>query len=348
MAASHIFAKTLYVSRMDIFLEQELVLQIIADLPLSAALKVRCVCVSLRRLVKEAGLEPLEAGLSLVATIYGLQQQRNLIALFRVERALHTASYQVARRHFLYSQDEVSGEMYCILVDWLIAVHYKFKLAEESLELAIHIIVSFMAAVYVSRSRFQTLGVTALYIACKIRQGFALSLDFLSYITDHSSLIYDIMSMESDICMQVNVNATLPLPVEFLPRYLKAAFLGNITRLSNFSKPYSIALFFVDVSSTDQEFAGYRPSLLAAAAVVCALRVLGHKEWSPQMEYYTSYSWDTVFAVSNQLIFRGGSLHTASLQLKYGSNRFGGYGNEDQKNGCLGDINLFYEKHVCL
>ena len=348
MAASDISTKSPHKRRMDTSLGEELVLQIITALPLSAALKARCVCVAWKRLVKEAGLEPLEAGVSLIATIHGMQQQKNLLAMFRAERALYTTSYQVAKRQFLRSQDEVSGEMHSVLVNWLILVHYKFKLNEDSLELAIHFIVSFMTAVQVSRRRYQTLGVAALYIACKIKQGFALRLDFLSDITDHSSLIYDIMFMESEICRRVNVNATVPLPVEFLPRFLKAAFLGSITRLSNFSKPYSIALFFLDVSFTDEACAGHRPSLLAAAAVVCALRVLGYKEWSPHLEYYTQHSWDTVLAVSNHLVFRGGSLESESLQLKYESARFGGYGKEDQQNGCFGDISLFYEQHVCL
>ena len=244
MAASDISTKSPHKRRMDTSLGEELVLQIITALPLSAALKARCVCVAWKRLVKEAGLEPLEAGVSLIATIHGMQQQKNLLAMFRAERALYTTSYQVAKRQFLRSQDEVSGEMHSVLVNWLILVHYKFKLNEDSLELAIHFIVSFMTAVQVSRRRYQTLGVAALY-ARKIKQGFALRLDFLSDITDHSSLIYDIMFMESEICRRVryNVNATVPLPVEFLPRFLKAAFLGSITRLSNFSKPYSIAIF---------------------------------------------------------------------------------------------------------
>jgi hypothetical protein len=57
-----------------------------------------------------------------------------------------------------------------ILIDWLIDVHMKFRLNEDTLYITINMIDRFLAIVSVSKQKLQLVGVAALFIACKFEE----------------------------------------------------------------------------------------------------------------------------------------------------------------------------------
>ncbi len=69
--------------------------------------------------------------------------------------------------HLYEGQPEVTESMRAILVDWLAEVHYKLKLMPETLFLIVQLVDSYLKACEVKKSRFQLLGVAAIYIAAK-------------------------------------------------------------------------------------------------------------------------------------------------------------------------------------
>lgn len=74
--------------------------------------------------------------------------------------------------------------MRAILVDWLIEVHFKFKLREETLFISITIIDRFLEKTKVNKSRLQLVGVAALLIASKYEEIYPPELNDFVYITD--------------------------------------------------------------------------------------------------------------------------------------------------------------------
>ena len=76
--------------------------------------------------------------------------------------------------------------MRAILIDWLVEVHLKFKLLQETLFLTINIIDRFLERVTLSKSKLQLLGVTALFIASKYEEIYPPELKDFIYITDRA------------------------------------------------------------------------------------------------------------------------------------------------------------------
>lgn len=72
--------------------------------------------------------------------------------------------------NFMAFQTDINEEMRVVLVDWLIEVHSEFQLREETLFLAVNIVDRFLAKRKVLRSKFQLLGVAAMFIACKYEE----------------------------------------------------------------------------------------------------------------------------------------------------------------------------------
>jgi len=52
---------------------------------------------------------------------------------------------------YMEQQEQISERMRAILVDWLIEVHFKFKLFPETLFLTINLLDRFMSKVHVSK-----------------------------------------------------------------------------------------------------------------------------------------------------------------------------------------------------
>lgn len=72
----------------------------------------------------------------------------------------------------MHTQIDINCKMRAILIDWIVEVHLKFKLADPTLYLTCHIIDRFCMQENVHRSKLQLVGVTALLIACKYEEIF--------------------------------------------------------------------------------------------------------------------------------------------------------------------------------
>ena len=76
-----------------------------------------------------------------------------------------------------------------ILIDWLIDVHMKFKLKEDTLFIAINIIDRYLEIKPVSRLKLQLLGITSLFIACKYEEVYTVQkIKDLVYVCDQAYL----------------------------------------------------------------------------------------------------------------------------------------------------------------
>jgi cyclin B len=115
----------------------------------------------------------------------------------------------------------------------------------------------------VKRARLQLVGVTALLLACKYEEIHPPEVRDFVFITDRAYTRQEVVNMEQEILHELKFHLTVPTAYPFLLRYL------HLVNASSLSK--SCANYFMERTLQEHNFLDYRPSLIAAAAVVLAI-----------------------------------------------------------------------------
>lgn len=160
-------------------------------------------------------------------------------------------------------QDEINETMRMMLVDWLVEVHMKFKLEEETLFLCVNIIDRYLSVTNVERSKFQLVGVTALLLACKYEEIYPPLVKDCVYVTDRAYSRQDVLDMECEILRSLEFNISTPTAYPFLQRFL---FMLNAKRTMGYAAHY-----YMDRVLLEHDMLKFRPSVIAAAAVCLAV-----------------------------------------------------------------------------
>lgn len=310
---------------------------IVRHIDVGTGMNARCVNKFWRDAVKEAGLEPLG----------GFHHQQKLQRLLQTEHAVWTPQKQAMLYDHVSRQPEITNSMRVMLVNWLIEMHCKYDwLTQRCLHLAVRIVDHYLATVVVKRRHYQLVGVTAFRIACRSAKGDVgeiLDVAVLSRMTDHTSSPGEIEAKERDILGTLDAGfRDLPTMSNFLPRLCAAAKLNIAARASReLTREHSIALYFLDIASLNSTIMALRPSLVTAAAIMCTLRVLGRKDWSPQLEYYSTHRRDLVAPLAEILEAAAQDAQAPAITLKYTRKRFGGDGENGSVQGCLHVISAY-------
>lgn len=116
----------------------------------------------------------------------------------------------------------VTTKMRAVLIDWLIQVHSKFHLLQETLYLCIQIIDAYLMVQDVPKMQLQLVGVTAMFVASKYEEMYVPAIDDFVYMTDNTYTKAEIRQMEISILKTLNFMFCKPLPLHFLRRFSKA------------------------------------------------------------------------------------------------------------------------------
>ncbi|KAG2383235.1 hypothetical protein C9374_004572 [Naegleria lovaniensis] len=161
--------------------------------------------------------------------------------------------------NYMARQNDLHPNMRAILVDWLIDVHYKFKLVPETLYLTVNLIDRFLSEKTISRQRLQLVGITAMFVASKYEEILSpVVADFVK-ITKDAYTREEVLRMERIMLQVLDFNLTIASPNVFLKRYLKC---GRCTELQTF-----IAVYLSELSLMDYAQLEFSPSIVACAAV---------------------------------------------------------------------------------
>ncbi|XP_013401826.1 G2/mitotic-specific cyclin-B-like [Lingula anatina] len=188
---------------------------------------------------------------------------------------------QGVRENYLEGQ-EVTGRMRAILVDWLVQVHSRFHLLQETLYLTVAIIDRFLQVQAVSRSKLQLLGVTAMLVASKYEEMYAPEVADFVYITDNAYTKSEIRKMEILILKGLEFNLGRPLPLHFLRRNSKA---GQVD-----ATVHTLAKYLMELTIVEYDMVQYTPSQVAAAALCLAVKVLDESDWTDTLTHYSGYT----------------------------------------------------------
>ena len=134
-------------------------------------------------------IDSRDMGNPLLCTVYVNEMYNLFFDQERQMAAAHPSNYMPTQPH-------INEKMRCILVDWMIEVHLKFKMVPETLYLTVNLIDRYLQLKVVRRSKLQLVGVACLMLASKYEEIYPPELRDLVYITDRAYTKQEIVEME--------------------------------------------------------------------------------------------------------------------------------------------------------
>ena len=232
---------------------------------------------------------------------------------------LHSTEHlYVAKAGYMSKQTEINEKMRAILIDWLIDVHHRFKLATETLYLTINIIDRYLEVTAITKGRLQLVGVTAMLIASKYEDIFPPEVQDFVNISDKAFAREDVLKMERNILKQLKYAVTVPSAYRFLQRYCK---LGNSTE-----PQMAFAMYFIELSLVDYKMLKFSNSLIAASAVYLMHKFKEIKpEWPQTLIQGSPYKEDDLKICAKELCSLFQQANRSNLQAvknKFSSSSF--------------------------
>mmetsp|Transcript_18984 Transcript_18984/g.65272 ORF Transcript_18984/g.65272 Transcript_18984/m.65272 type:complete len:341 (+) Transcript_18984:29-1051(+) len=195
-------------------------------------------------------------------------------------------------------QQDISPKMRAILVDWLIEVHMKFKMTQQTIYLTVHIIDRYLSKCQIGRAQLQLLGVSALFIASKYEEIYPPEISECTYITDHAYDVAQVLAMEMAILRELDWNITAPNAHFWLVRLMRLSRADAATAHR--------AEYYAQRTLQEYNMLEYKPSMLAAASAHLALvaaqapgnitAAVATAAWPAELKELTGYAEADLYA----------------------------------------------------
>lgn len=224
---------------------------------------------------------------------------------------------------YMDSQTDISAKMRTILIDWLIEVHMKYRLCQETLHLAVNLIDRYLASTSVMRKRLQLVGVTAMFIASKFEDVKPPELHEMVYITDNAYKKEDVLLMECTMLTTLGFKVAVSTGAHFFEALQKANACDSMHR--------DLAQYLLDLSLLDMRMLQYTPSRIVAAALLLSNELLKRKSmWPATMELQSRHTQESLTSCADD------------LRLLYETDQAGGQLQADHKNGVCSAVHKKY------
>ncbi|XP_043712370.1 G2/mitotic-specific cyclin-2-like [Telopea speciosissima] len=221
--------------------------------------------------------------------------------------------------NYMVQQFDINEKMRAILIDWLIEVHYKFELMDETLFLTVNLIDRFLAQQTVVRKKLQLVGVTAMLLACKYEEVSVPAVEDFILISDKAYTRKEVLEMEKLMVNTLQFNMSVPTPYVFMRRFLKAAQSDKKLELLSF--------FMIELCLVECEMLRFPPSLLAAAAIYTSQCTLNRtRQWTKTSEWHTNYTEFQLLECSKLMVAfhqKAGTGKLTGVYRKYSIFKFG-------------------------
>lgn len=215
-------------------------------------------------------------------------------------------------------QNDVTPNMRTILLDWLIEVHLRFKLQQETLYMTVHVLDRFLALQTIARGKLQLAGVTAMLIASKYEEMYPPEVRDFVWIADNAYTRQEIIAMEGQMLAKLDYNLGCPLPLQFLRRISKATTAEAET--------HHVAKYLLELSLGSYEMCGQLPSEVATSAMYLAHSIMTptHDAWTPNLEFYSGYKFADVsgcISTMTTVLKNSVTIRQQAVRRKYASSK---------------------------
>ena len=168
---------------------------------------------------------------------------------------------------YMKLQNDINEQMRAILIDWLIEVHYRFRLKSETLYQTVWIIDTYLSMFPIIRARLQLLGIASLLISCKSQEIYYPQLNELIDITDGAYIKEELIEMETHILKVLNFNIVSPTSNDFF---------NIIAKAFNFDKrQFFLGKYFLESSLIDYQMIKYSSSVIAVSCAYIVMKFFG-------------------------------------------------------------------------
>ena len=178
-------------------------------------------------------------------------------------------------------QTEINKHMRSILVDWLISLQNNFFYKTKTLFLTINLIDRYLSQRDIFKTRFQLLGVTALFIAVKYNEIISPQTKEYSNITANTFDVQQILLMENELMDLLDFQVDLSLSLDFF---------GLLAILYKFNKKeYRFGTFLLEAFLLSLNCCKYRQRQigLAVCSIILGLRKIQEGIQNNALKYYS-------------------------------------------------------------
>ena len=165
---------------------------------------------------------------------------------------------------YMDTQPEINEIMRAILIDWIIDVHLRFNLRQETLFMTIWLIDTYLSFAFVHRDKLQLLGITCLLISCKSHEIYYPQNDKLIEMTDNAYSKEEMLTMENEILKKLNFFIVCPNPIDFY---------NILSKMFNFEKKqYYLGNFFIESALVNYQILKYSSSVIASSCTYLVMK----------------------------------------------------------------------------
>jgi cyclin B len=188
----------------------------------------------------------------------------------------------IGKYGYMTKQTDINEKMRAILVDWIVDVHARFKLLDETLFLTINLIDRYLERCEIPRQKLQLVGITCMLIASKYEEIYAPEIKDFVYVTDKAYSREEILDMEGKILAALEFKLTTTTSYRFLERYANVHDADERTLM--------LAKYLIELSLIECRMLKYTPSNLAGSALYLACKILKRSAWDECLANTTQYS----------------------------------------------------------
>ncbi|EHA8589053.1 putative cyclin-B3-1 [Cocos nucifera] len=164
--------------------------------------------------------------------------------------------------NYMIIQSDITPRMRGVLINWLIEVHLKFELMQETLFLMVELLDRVLSVLTVKRNELQMVGLTCLLLASKYEDFWHPKIGDLISISANLYTGGQMLAMERLVLTKLKFRLNTPTPYVFMLRFLKAA--------QSEKKLEHLAFYLIELCLVEYEALKFKPSLLCASAIYVA------------------------------------------------------------------------------
>ncbi|KAG0273242.1 hypothetical protein BGZ95_010934 [Linnemannia exigua] len=217
---------------------------------------------------------------------------------------------------YMDRQVDLSWHYRVRLIEWLVEVHDRFDLLQETMHLCINYLDRFLSKISIPIDQLQLAGTVALLLASKYEEIQSPAIAELSFLGGDAYPPSRIRQAEIGMLRALNYDMGAPGPMSFLRR---------ISRADDFDiEIRTLAKYLLDVTLCDHRFIGVPSSMVAAVGYRASMLLLDRGEWSKQHAKVSGYAANTLSAGINVLLTMLEQPETTHLSLfnKYKDEKF--------------------------
>ena len=179
---------------------------------------------------------------------------------------------------YMANQPEINEIMRAILIDWIIDVHLRFNLRQDTLFMTIWLIDTYLSFALVQRDKLQLLGITCLLISGKAHEIYYPQHNKLLEMTDNAYIKEEMLTMENEILKKLNFFIVCPNPIDFY---------NILSKMFNFGKKqYYLGNYFIEAALINYPILKYSSSVIASS---CAYLVMKYYKINGYQKLYNNF-----------------------------------------------------------